>query len=42
MQKRGNQWCKISMKNMPVHYPEHFPAAALKRAEDHFNDIVIT
>jgi predicted O-methyltransferase YrrM len=39
MQKRGNQWVKISMKGMPVHYPEHFPASALKRAEDHLNDI---
>lgn len=41
MQKRGNQWYKISLKNMPVQYPEHFPASALKRAEDHFNDIVV-
>jgi len=39
MQKQANKWCKISMKDMPLHYPEHFPASALKKAEDHFNDI---
>lgn len=39
MQKRGNKWHKISMKDMPVHYPEHFPESALKKAEDHLKDI---
>jgi predicted O-methyltransferase YrrM len=42
MQKKGGKWCKISIKNMPVHFPEHFPASALKRAEDHFNDIELS
>ncbi|MBX3710091.1 MAG: class I SAM-dependent methyltransferase [Gammaproteobacteria bacterium] len=42
MQKRGETWHKISLKDMPVHYPNHFPESALKRAEDHLNDIVIT
>lgn len=41
MQKRGNSWQKFSLKGMPVEYPEHFPAQALKKAEDHFNDIEI-
>lgn len=42
MQKHGNTWKQISLKGMPVHYPEHFPESAVKKAEDHFNDIVIT
>lgn len=42
MQKRGKEWHKISLKNMPVHYPDHFPASALKKAEDHFNDLIIS
>lgn len=42
MQKRGNTWHKITLKDMPVHYPDHFPQDALKRAEDHFNDIQLT
>lgn len=41
MQKRGNEWHKIALKGMPVHYPDHFPESALKRAEDHLNDIEI-
>ncbi|MCE3237224.1 MAG: hypothetical protein K0R24_205 [Gammaproteobacteria bacterium] len=41
MQKQGNQWKKISLKNMPIHYPEHFPESALQKAKDHLNDIVI-
>ncbi len=41
MEKRGNQWHKIALKDMPVHYPEHFPEGALKKAEDHLNDITI-
>ncbi len=42
MQKHGNEWRKISMIDMPVHYPDHFPESALKRARDHFNDIILT
>lgn len=41
MQKVAGKWQKISLKNMPIHYPNHFPETALKRAEDHLNDINI-
>lgn len=41
MQKQGKQWKKISLKDMPVHYPTHFPESARKKAEDHFNDITV-
>jgi predicted O-methyltransferase YrrM len=41
MQKQGDQWKKISLKNMPIHYPEHFPESALQKAKNHLNDIVI-
>lgn len=42
MQKCGDKWQKISLKDMPVVYPEHFPLDALKRAQDHFNDLVVS
>jgi predicted O-methyltransferase YrrM len=42
MQKVGGQWKQISMKGMPVNYPDHFPESAVKKAEDHFNDLVIS
>lgn len=41
MQKRNGSWHRISLKNMPVHFPEHFPEDALKKAREHFNDIQI-
>ncbi len=41
MQKQGNTWVKVSLKDMPIHYPEHFPENAIKKAEDHLKDIVI-
>jgi predicted O-methyltransferase YrrM len=41
MQKQGDKWKKISLTGMPVHYPEHFPEHAVKKAEDHFNDITV-
>jgi predicted O-methyltransferase YrrM len=41
MQKQGKTWKKISMKDMPVNYPDHFPESAIKKAQDHFNDLVI-
>lgn len=41
MQKCGNKWNPISMKNMPVHYPEHFPESAIMKAKDHLKDIEI-
>ncbi len=42
MQKQGMQWKKVALKNMPIHYPEHFPASALEKAKNHLNDITIT
>ncbi len=39
MQKQGNNWKMVSLKEMPVIYPQHFSAADLHRAEEHFNDI---
>lgn len=41
MQKKGDKWQKISLKDMPVVYPEHFPPEAIKRAEDHFKDLAV-
>lgn len=41
MQKNGGQWQKISLKNLPVHFPDHFPEAALHKARDHLKDIEI-
>jgi predicted O-methyltransferase YrrM len=41
MQKQGDQWKKFSLKDMPVHFPEHFPESAIKKATDHFNDIEV-
>ncbi len=42
MQKRENSWRPISLKNMPIHYPAHFPADAIQKAKAHLNDIEIT
>ncbi len=42
MQKRGNEWHKISMRDMPVHFPAHFPENALQRARDHLKDITLS
>lgn len=39
MQKQGNGWKKYSLKDMPVHYPSHFPAEAVERARAHLADI---
>lgn len=41
MQKRGHEWHKISLKDMPINFPEHFPESALKKAESHLQDITI-
>lgn len=41
MQKRDGAWHTISLKDMPVNYPEHFPMDAIERAEDHLKDISI-
>lgn len=39
MQKIDNNWKKISLKNMPIVYPEHFDQENIIKAKDHFNDI---
>ena len=39
MQKIDNDWKKVSLKNMPVVYPEHFDQENIIKAKDHFNDI---
>lgn len=41
MQKKENAWHKISLKGMPVYYPEHFPENMVKKAKDHFADLVV-
>lgn len=41
MQKKMDGWQKVSLKDMPIHYPDHFPEQALKKAEAHLNDITI-
>ncbi|OGT42939.1 MAG: hypothetical protein A3F42_06720 [Gammaproteobacteria bacterium RIFCSPHIGHO2_12_FULL_37_34] len=41
MQKYNDSWQKISLKGMPIHYPNHFPEDALKKAEAHLKDIEI-
>jgi hypothetical protein len=39
MQKSGGRWQPISLRDMPVHYPAHFPADAVERARSHLADI---
>ncbi|MBN2644205.1 MAG: class I SAM-dependent methyltransferase [Desulfuromonadaceae bacterium] len=39
MQKKNGGWQPISLKEMPVIYPQYFSAADLARAESHFADI---
>ncbi|HEU5281038.1 MAG TPA: class I SAM-dependent methyltransferase [Gammaproteobacteria bacterium] len=41
MKKQGNAWEKISLADMPIVYPKHFPESALNRATDHLKDITI-
>lgn len=41
MQKKENAWHKISLKDMPVHYPQHFPENMIQKARDHFADLVV-
>ena len=41
MQKKNGAWHKISLKGMPIHYPEHFPEQAMIKAKDHLKDIDI-
>ena len=39
MQKIGDSWKKISLKNMPVIYPDHFNEENKGKASEHFSDI---
>lgn len=39
MQKVGGQWKQFSLTDMPIHYPDHFPAEAVERARSHLADI---
>ncbi len=39
MQTHGSSWRPITLRGMPVVYPDHFPAAALDDARAHFADI---
>lgn len=39
VQKKKDSWENISLKNVPVLYPEHFHKDLLDRAMDHYNDI---
>lgn len=41
MQKVQGKWRPISLKDMPIHYPAHFPAEAVAKAKDHLADIEI-
>lgn len=41
MQKKGDGWQKIALKDMPVIYPAHFPPEAIERAKSHFADLKI-
>lgn len=41
MQKQNGEWKKISLANMPVVYPKHFPDDAIAKAEGHFNDLKV-
>lgn len=39
MQRQGNGWKPFSLKDMPVHFPSHFPKDAIDRAKSHLADI---
>lgn len=39
MQKQGNAWKTFSLTDMPIHFPDHFPAEAVERAKSHLADI---
>lgn len=41
MQKKGNEWMRISLADMPIIFPKHFPESAINKAQDHLNDISI-
>lgn len=41
MQKKSETWQPISLKNMPIDFPEHFPETAIIKAKDHLKDITI-
>ena len=39
IQKKSNTWHNISLKDIPIIYPQHFTKELLYKAEDHYNDI---
>lgn len=41
MQKQQGEWKPIALAGMPLIYPKHFPADAIERAKDHFNDLKV-
>lgn len=41
MQKQGKDWKKISLQDMPIHFPEHFPPDAIEKAKDHLADLTV-
>lgn len=42
IQKLGDSWQKISLKDMPVDFPDHFPEKAIEDAKQHLADIDIS
>lgn len=39
VRRRGLEWEAVSLANMPVHIPSHFPPEAVERAKSHLADI---
>lgn len=39
MQKVAGEWKRFSLRDMPVHFPAHFPDEAVERARAHLQDI---
>ena len=39
VQKKKDSWVNISLKNVPMIYPEHFHKDLLAKAKDHYSDI---
>lgn len=39
MQRQGESWKPITLRDMPVHFPAHFPPEAVERARAHLADI---
>ena len=41
MQKNKNTWQKLSLKGMPVVYPNHFPKQAIERARENLMEVEV-